>query len=396
MLLTKKVLWCFRHGIGYQIRNIACKKGYSEHNVSRVLIEKARSLSSEYLQFHQVNNKDQSAMTNDTDLAKRIARLRRVHNAYSKFKSLSEQISDLKQMEAQESDAEVKMMAVTEINEISNKIPKSIEDLENTLLPQADSYALPALIEIRPGVGGTEAAIFANELVEMYFQYANFKGWNCKFISKSAVQGLEAITEAIFSIEGEGAYGHLMLEGGVHRVQRTPATETKGRVHTSTASVIVLPQVSNDESSSLYDSSEVKIEVMRSRGAGGQHVNRTESAVRLTHIPTGITVSMQDSRSQHQNKEKAFLVLNSRLAALNAAKENEAERLKRKNQVTSSDRSEKLRTYNFNQNRVTDHRIGLSMHDLSTFMQGEEKFDEFLEKIRIWNREQLLLHSEIV
>ncbi|EPX74474.1 peptide chain release factor [Schizosaccharomyces octosporus yFS286] len=378
------------------VRFYASRPESIDHSLSATLIEKARKLSNEYKEI-EINRSENEAHNNvnNVDLAKRFVRLQKIYNSFSNYESVYKQLEELQSMEACEADAELKLLARSETDSLRPLLLSSIEKLENSLLSQPLSHQSSALIEIRPGVGGTEAALFAKELADLYTKYANYKNWKTKIISSSEVQGTEGISEMIFSVDGEGAYGHLMLEGGVHRVQRTPATETKGRVHTSTASVIVLPQMPEEDSSSLYSPSDIKIEVMRSRGAGGQHVNRTESAVRLTHVPTGITVSMQDSRSQHQNREKAFMVLNSRLAAIKEAKEMEEERAKRKVQVSSSSRSEKLRTYNYNQNRVTDHRLGLSYHNLDSFLEGTNKFDEFLETIRKWNRQQLLTSLDI-
>ncbi|EPY54161.1 peptide chain release factor [Schizosaccharomyces cryophilus OY26] len=380
----------------YLTRLYASKPESIEHSLSTTLLEKARNLSNEYQKTQKYpSQNDINFNANNVELAKRFVRLQKIHNSFSDYESVYKQLEELRMMEASEADLELKLLAQSEANNLQPLLSSCVEKLENSLLSQPPTHQSSAILEIRPGVGGTEAALFAKELADLYARYASYKNWKTKVISSSVVQGTEGISEMIFSVDGESAYGQLMLEGGVHRVQRTPATETKGRVHTSTASVIVLPQMLQDETSSLYSPSDIRIEVMRSRGAGGQHVNRTESAVRLTHIPTGITVSMQDSRSQHQNREKAFIVLNSRLAAIKETKEMEEERMKRKVQVSSSSRSEKLRTYNFNQNRVTDHRLGLSFHDLDSFMEGTNKFDEFLETIRKWNRQQLLTSLDL-
>ncbi|WBW71607.1 mitochondrial translation release factor [Schizosaccharomyces osmophilus] len=380
----------------FPVRFYASKPESIDHSLSATLLHKARNLSDEYKRL-EVNRSENEAYinANNVELAKRFVRLQKIHNSFSNYESVYKQLEELRSMEVSEADPELKLLAQSETNSLQPLLSSSVEKLENSLLSQPPTHQSSALIEIRPGVGGTEAALFAKELADLYAKYASYRNWKTKVISSSVVQGTEGVSEMIFSIDGEGAYGQLMLEGGVHRVQRTPATETKGRVHTSTASVIVLPQMPQEESSSLYSPSDIRIEVMRSRGAGGQHVNRTESAVRLTHIPTGISVSMQDSRSQHQNREKAFMVLNSRLVAIKETKEMEEERAKRKDQVSSSSRSEKLRTYNYNQNRVTDHRLGLSFHDLDSFLEGTNKFHEFLETIRKWNRQQLLTSLDL-
>lgn len=245
------------------------------------------------------------------------------------------------------------------------------------------------MIEIRSGVGGDEANLFAMDLLKMYERLASSQGWPFKLYSVSTTEAGDGITEAVGSIgrPGQGVFEKLRFEAGVHRVQRTPATETKGRVHTSTASVHVLPELSEAEVDSQedellkIDEGEVKLEVMRSRGAGGQHVNRTESAVRLTHLPTGISISMQDSRSQHANKRQAWLVLRAKLSELRR-QELHAERVgERRSQVVSLDRSEKCRTYNYAQSRVTDHRANYSSHNLEGVMQGDDSLIDLITAV---------------
>lgn len=254
-------------------------------------------------------------------------------------------------------------------------------------MPRHPQSHLPALMEIRSGIGGDEANIFANDLLKMYERYAAAMRWEARLYSISRVEIGDGVTEAILAFTGPDAFGKLRGEAGVHRVQRTPATESKGRTHTSTVSVNVLPEIgeSADESDfEKLDMSEIKLEVMRSRGAGGQHVNRTESAVRLTHLPTGLSISMQDSRSQHANKRAAFAILRSKLSAQRREQAAEIQVGMRRSQVASTDRSEKIRTYNYAQSRVTDHRCGYSSHDLEGVMNGTDSLDLLLDNVSQW------------
>ncbi len=270
--------------------------------------------------------------------------------------------------------------------------------LEAVLIPRHPQSHLPALMEIRSGVGGDEANIFAYDLLRMYERYATSQNWAVKRYSVNKTEAGDGVTEAVISVAGSNAFGRLRGEAGVHRVQRTPSTETKGRTHTSTVSINVLPEIIDDNEEDEFeriDMSEVKLEVMRSRGAGGQHVNRTESAVRLTHVPTGITISMQDNRSQHANRRAAFAVLRSRLSAQRREVAAGEQRGLRRSQVTSSDRSEKIRTYNYAQNRVTDHRCNFSSHNLEGVMEGAEPLDAVLENVTKWlSNEELRYATE--
>ncbi|KTW29482.1 peptide chain release factor 1 [Pneumocystis jirovecii RU7] len=272
--------------------------------------------------------------------------------------------------------------------EISNKLKKF-------LIPKHPHSHLSCILEIHAGVGGHEASLFAAELLRMYQKYTITKNWKPEILSISKNEGNEGISEAILQVDGLGAFGRLKNEAGVHRVQRIPTTESKGRTHTSTATVIVLPKVDEKQEFDKIDMKEVKIEVMRSRGAGGQHVNKTESAVRMTHIPTGITVSMQDSRSQHQNRAKALIILKSRVAALKSQKNAEHQRLQRKSQVPSTTRPDKIRTYNFPQNRITDHRCGYSLYDLDSCMNGEGGLDLLFNELDSWTI-QMELETNII
>ncbi|EKM77613.1 hypothetical protein AGABI1DRAFT_77122 [Agaricus bisporus var. burnettii JB137-S8] len=260
------------------------------------------------------------------------------------------------------------------------------------LTPPSTTTHLGALMELKSGVGGSESSLFLGELLRMYQRVANSNQWKTQIMSQNDLDGTShGIKDAVVEIKGRGAYDALRWESGVHRVQRVPATETSGRVHTSTVAIVVLPLVEETDAKDddLFSMDEVKIEVMRARGAGGQHVNKTESAIRLTHIPSGITVSMQDERSQHQNRRKAFQVLRSRLMDRKIMREIEEYRAVRLNLVRTADRSEKIRTYNYAQDRVTDHRIGLTLMNLSGVLEGYG-LQEILDALKRNHEEEIM------
>ncbi|GHJ84233.1 hypothetical protein NliqN6_0635 [Naganishia liquefaciens] len=277
----------------------------------------------------------------------------------------------------QDSDPAMRSLASEELAALEEQMSELLQDrLPALLLPPSSTAALGAMIELKAGVGGDEAALFVEQVMRMYTRYAQAKGWRTEILSKTAGSigtgagtGLKDVT---IKVDGDGAFGDFRFERGVHRVQRVPATESAGRVHTSTIAVVVLPVMEKvDASDDLVHEKDVKTEVMRSRGAGGQHVNKTESAVRLTHIPTGITVSMQDSRSQHQNKAWAWQILRARLLDQRLVQQAEDRRKTRQSQVKGMDRSDKVRTYNFPQDRITDHRIGLTLTGIDAVLEGE-------------------------
>ncbi|KAJ7219419.1 hypothetical protein GGX14DRAFT_436122 [Mycena pura] len=269
-------------------------------------------------------------------------------------------------------DPELRSMAAQDHAMLSESLKEIVKTkFPAILVPPSRTANLSSLMELKSGVGGSEASLFLGEMLRMYLRLAQVSRWKANVVVSN---GLDAggVRDAVVEFRGAGAYDALRLESGVHRVQRVPATEQSGRVHTSTVAVVVLPLVEeSDAQQDLYSMDDIKVEVMRARGAGGQHVNKTESAVRLTHIPTGITVAMQDERSQHQNKRRAFQVLASRLMDAKLAREMEERRASRRNLVKSADRSDKIRTYNYAQERVTDHRIGLSLMNLTSVMEGD-------------------------
>ena len=264
-------------------------------------------------------------------------------------------------------DPEMRAIAVEELSELNAKLPEAEHALAIAMLPRDSADARPAMLEIRGGTGGDEAALFAADLYRMYEKYALLQGWRIELISAN-VSDIGGFKEVVANIQGNGVFAKLKFESGVHRVQRVPVTESGGRIHTSAATVAVLPEP--DELDVQIDDNDVKIDIYRASGAGGQHVNTTDSAVRLTHLPTGLVVIQQDQRSQHKNKAKAMQVLRTRLYDLRRAEAHGAEAEARKAMVGSGDRSERIRTYNFPQGRVTDHRINLTLHRLPEILEG--------------------------
>ena len=261
-----------------------------------------------------------------------------------------------------------------ELSELEDKLPQMEEDLKILLLPKDPNDEKNVFLEIRAGTGGEEAALFAQDLLRMYLRYAERRGWKTEIMDANDT-GIGGIKEAIVLIKGKGAYSRLKYESGTHRVQRVPETESSGRIHTSAATVAVLPEV--DDVEVEINPNDVRVDVYRSSGNGGQCVNTTDSAVRLTHIPTGLVVTCQDEKSQIKNKEKAFKVLRSRLYDLKLQEQNDEISAERRSQVGSGDRSERIRTYNFPQGRVTDHRIGMTLYKLDGFLDGE--IDEIID-----------------
>ena len=285
-----------------------------------------------------------------------------------------------------ESDDEIKSMAEQELVELKLNYEKSEKKLKFFLLPKDEADKKNAIIEIRAGTGGLEASLFAGDLFKMYEKVCNKKKWNLELISisKSEAGGLK---EVIASIRGSNIYSTLKYESGVHRVQRVPDTETQGRVHTSAATVAVLPEA--EEVDVKINDSDLRIDVFRAGGPGGQSVNTTDSAVRITHIPTGISVSQQDEKSQHKNKAKGMKILRSRIYELERSRIDRERSQDRKTKIGTGDRSERIRTYNFPQGRVTDHRINLTLHKLEEFLEGEA-FDEMIETLTLQAQEESL------
>ena len=304
-----------------------------------------------------------------------------------KYLSFDKDRTELKKiLEDQNSDEELKKMADIELNELVEINKKNEKKLKLYLLPKDEADKKNAIIEIRAGTGGLEASLFAGDLFKMYEKVSNKKKWLLEIISisKSEAGGLK---EVIASIKGNNIYSTLKYESGVHRVQRVPDTETQGRVHTSAATVAVLPEA--EEVDLNINESDLRIDVFRAGGPGGQSVNTTDSAVRITHIPTGLSVSQQDEKSQHKNKAKGMKILRARLYELERSRIDQERSKDRKNKIGTGDRSERIRTYNFPQGRVTDHRINLTLHKLEEFLEGEV-FDEMIESLTLQAQEESL------
>jgi len=292
------------------------------------------------------------------------AELEPVAKVASDVSAMREEIVGLEEML---SDPEMKAMAEEELASLRADLPEKERALAIAMLPRDNADSRPAMLEIRAGTGGDEAALFAGDLYRMYEKFASEQGWKVEPVSMSAAD-VGGFKEVVANVTGQGVFAKLKFESGVHRVQRVPVTESGGRIHTSAATVAVLPEP--DEVDVQIDQNDLKIDIYRASGAGGQHVNTTDSAVRLTHLPTGLVVIQQDQRSQHKNRDKAMQVLRTRLYDLKRAEAHGEEAEARKAMVGSGDRSERIRTYNFPQGRVTDHRIGLTLHKLPEVLEG--------------------------
>ena len=304
------------------------------------------------------------------------------------FIKIKKEIKESRQLLNGEKDQEMKELLKTEISSLEEKLEDIENDLTILLLPKDPNSGKNILVEIRAGTGGDEAALFARDLFRMYSRYVDMQRWKIEVISAN-VTGKDGLKEIIFSVTGADAYDNLKFESGTHRVQRVPDTEASGRIHTSAATVAVLPEA--EESDIEIDPEDLRIDVYRSSGHGGQSVNTTDSAVRITHIPTGSVVTCQDEKSQLKNKTKALKILRARLFEIEESKRMAEESQIRRAQVGSGDRSEKIRTYNFPQSRVTDHRIGLTLHSLEKVLDGE--LDEIIDGLIKFEQEQLLKSS---
>ena len=301
------------------------------------------------------------------------------------YKTLVDNIAEAEEIIADGSDVEMVDMAKMLLDEAKDQIPALEEEIRYLLIPKDPEDAKNVVVEIRAGTGGDEASIFAGDLYRMYSKYCSDKGWRVDLVSINKIK-TNGFKEVIFEVSGEDVYGTMKFEAGVHRVQRVPQTETQGRVHTSAATVMVLPEA--EEFDVQLDMAEVRIERTTSTGPGGQSVNTTYSAIKLHHEPTGMIVSCQDQKSSHKNLEKALKVLRSRLYELELAKKQAADSEKRKSMVSSGDRSAKIRTYNYPQGRVTDHRIGLTLYDLSNIINGD--IQKIIDELMLAENTELL------
>ena len=344
------------------------------------MVDKLKEIEKRFLDVEGELSKPEvvNDMKKYTSLNKEYKSLGKIVSKYSELKKIVSGIDDAKLVLNKEKDEEFREMAKVELDELSDKKNQIEEEIKVLLIPKDPDDEKSVILEIRAGTGGDEAAIFAGDLLRMYQLYSEKNNWSFNLISSN--EGTSGgFKEIVSSVEGEDVYGKLKFEAGTHRVQRVPETETQGRVHTSAATVAVLPEAEDVELE--VNTADIRKDTFRASGAGGQHVNKTESAVRLTHEPTGVVVECQDGRSQHANYDKAMKVLRSKLYEIEIKKQNEELAGKRKTMVGSGDRSDKIRTYNFPQGRVTDHRIGYTVYNLSDVVSGE--LFSFTEKLRI-------------
>ncbi len=319
------------------------------------------------------------------ELSQKRAELEEVVMAYREWKKKKADYEEMKELLDAGGDPELEDIAKEELPQLERELEELEQRLKILLLPKDPNDDKNVIMEIRAGAGGEEAALFAADLFRMYSRYAERKGWNVR-VADASETDIGGYKEIVFIIEGKGAYSRLKFEGGVHRVQRIPVTESGGRIHTSTATVAVLPEV--EEVEVKIDPKDLKIDTYRASGHGGQHVNKVETAVRITHIPTGIVVTCQDERSQHQNRARAMKILASKLYELEMRKQQAEVSQKRKLQVGTGDRSEKIRTYNFPQRRVTDHRIGLTLYKLEAVLDGD--LDEIIDALVAFDQAERL------
>ena len=342
------------------------------------MLDKLQAIYERFLEVEK-NMTDPSIMADQekmTQLYKDNAELSPIVEKYLEYKKAETALSEANEILAEETDAELIEMAEMEAEDAKGKMPAILEEHKIMLLPKNPDDEKNVIVEIRGGAGGDEAALFGADLMRMYTRYAERNRWKFEMLS-SNITDIGGVKEVSFLLQGKGAYSRLKFESGVHRVQRIPATESGGRIHTSTVTVAVLPEV--EEVEVEINQNDLRIDVFRAGGPGGQCVNTTDSAVRITHIPTGLVVSCQDEKSQHKNKDKAMKILRSRLFDLMQEQQNSEIASQRKSQVGTGDRSERIRTYNFPQGRVTDHRIGLTLHRLDAILDGD--IDEVIDAL---------------
>ncbi|KAK5115332.1 hypothetical protein LTR62_001532 [Meristemomyces frigidus] len=370
-----------------------------DYFVSPTLLTRARTIAQEHASLAK-----RLATDYDVSAARRLGELQSTSTAVREYDEAHSALEELQSL-LTSTDQELRELAEEDIQPTRDRIEQASAALKSSLVPVHPFAHLPCLVEIRPGAGGDEAAIFAGDLVRMYKGYCARVGLRSTQLKYDTADEPTHVQEAVLEVDSPGSYGMLRCEAGVHRVQRVPATESKGRTHTSAASVLVLPSIPtegggdmgeasfDDPKSDYYvDPKEVKLEVMRAGGAGGQHVNKTESAVRLTHLPTNIVVAMQDSRSQLANREKAWQLLRSRIAQLRREeREEEIAKLRRGAGAGKVGRENKVRTYNWGQQRVSDHRSGLDVRNLDNVMEGGEALERIMQSVRTWMAEQEVL-----
>ncbi|AUG59006.1 peptide chain release factor 1 [Acetivibrio saccincola] len=344
--------------------------------------------------YEEINNKllDPEVLGDQNEyrkLMKEHSDLEEIVAKYGEYKKINKEIEEAKELLGEKLDREFKQMVEAELKEAERHLEEVKKELKILLLPKDPNDDKNVIVEIRGGAGGDEAALFAADLFRMYSKYAEKQRWSTEILDSNPTE-IGGFKEVIFLIKGKGAYSKLKYESGVHRVQRVPTTEASGRVHTSTVTVAVLAEA--EEIDIEIDPNDLRIDTFRASGAGGQHVNRTDSAIRITHIPTGMVVTCQDERSQHKNRDKAMTILRSRLYEIARQQQEGDIAQERKSQVGTGDRSERIRTYNFPQGRITDHRIGLTIYKLEDVLNGE--IDEIIDALITTDQSEKLASGE--